>query len=211
MASFEFRQKDTSDHAKRSRMIKSVARETHSLYICNTEASFTVLYSLHFHIFCFCSEQASLTAVFSHGHVLIIAWNTQPGRSHLLISALNKPPHITSTFNISCAHFLSGTNKGIESGPTAPQTKVGWVLSGTVHRASDSNLKQLNFTNIHAHTINIQSTNDMSKNRALERKLSEFWDSEAIGIQPQTRQMQWEKKRERLEKARQEKNKIQDQ
>lgn len=28
----------------------------------------------------------------------------------------------------------------------------------------------------------------MSKNRALERKLSEFWDLEAIGIQPQTRQ-----------------------
>lgn len=51
----------------------------------------------------------------------------------------------------------------------------------------------------------------MSKNRALERKLSEFWDLEAIGIQPQTRQMQWEKERERLEKARQEKNKIQDQ
>lgn len=29
---------------------------------------------------------------------------------------------------------------------------------------------------------------DMSKNKALERKLSEFWDLEAIGIQPQTRQ-----------------------
>lgn len=51
-----------------------------------------------------------------------------------------------------------------------------------------SHLKQINFTNTHAHTINIQSMDDMSKNRALERKLSEFWDLEAIGIQPQTRQ-----------------------
>ena len=51
-----------------------------------------------------------------------------------------------------------------------------------------SHLKQVNFTNTHAHTINIQSMDDMSKNKALERKLSEFWDSEAIGIQPQTRQ-----------------------
>ena len=33
---------------------------------------------------------------------------------------------------------------------------------------------------------------DMSKNRALERELSEFWDLEAIGIQPQTRQRKFQ-------------------
>ena len=77
-------------------------------------------------------------------------------------------------------HFLTGAIKRGESGPTALQTKVGWVLSGPVQGGSALNLTQVNFTNTHALRVDThdQFMNESSENRALERKLAEFWDLE---------------------------------
>ena len=71
-----------------------------------------------------------------------------------------------------------------ESGPTALQTKVGWVLSGPVQGGSALNSTQVNFTNTDTLLVDThdQFMDESSENRALERKLAEFWDLEAIGI-----------------------------
>ena len=84
-------------------------------------------------------------------------------------------------------HFLTGAIKRGESGPTALQTKVGWVLSGPVQGGSVLNSTQVNFTNTHALRVDThdQVMDESSKNRALERKLAKFWDLEAIGISPE--------------------------
>ena len=84
-------------------------------------------------------------------------------------------------------HFLTGAIKRGESGPTALQTKVGWVLSGPVQGGSTLNSTQVNFTNTHALRVDThdQFMDESFENRALERKLAEFWDLEAIGISPE--------------------------
>ena len=84
-------------------------------------------------------------------------------------------------------HFLTGAIKRGESGPTALQTKVGWVLSGPVQGGSVLNSTQVNFTNTHALHVDThdQVMDESSENRALERKLAKFWDLEAIGISPE--------------------------
>ena len=84
-------------------------------------------------------------------------------------------------------HFLTGAIKRGESGPTALQTKVGWVLSGPVQGGSALNSTQFNFTNTHALRVDThdQFMDESSENRTLERKLAEFWDLEAIGISPE--------------------------
>ena len=84
-------------------------------------------------------------------------------------------------------HFLTGAIKRGESGPTALQTKVGWVLSGPVQGGSALNSTQVNFTNTHALRVDThdQFMDESLENRALERKLAEFWDLEAIGISPE--------------------------
>ena len=84
-------------------------------------------------------------------------------------------------------HFLTGAIKRGKSGPTALQTKVGWVLSGPVQGGSTLNSTQVNFTNTHALRVDTheQFMDESSENRALERKLAEFWDLEAIGISPE--------------------------
>ena len=84
-------------------------------------------------------------------------------------------------------HFLTGAIKRGESGPTALQAKVGWVLSGPVRGGSALNSTQVNFTNTHALRVDThdQFMDESSENRVLERKLAEFWDLEAIGISPE--------------------------
>ena len=84
-------------------------------------------------------------------------------------------------------HFLTGAIKRGESGPTALQTQVGWALSGPVREGSALNSTQVNFTNTHALRVDThnQLMDESSENRALERKLAEFWDLEAITISPQ--------------------------
>lgn len=80
--------------------------------------------------------------------------------------------------------FSNGAIKRGESSPTALQTKVGWVLSGPVQGGSTLNSTQVNFTNTHALRADThdQFMDESPENRALERKLAEFWDLEAIGI-----------------------------
>ena len=77
-------------------------------------------------------------------------------------------------------HFLTGAIKRGESDPTALQTKVGWALSGPVQGGSALNSMQVNFTNTHALRVDThnQFMDESSENRALERKLAEFWDLE---------------------------------
>ena len=84
-------------------------------------------------------------------------------------------------------HFLTSAVKRGESGPTALQTKVSRVLSGPVQGGSALNSTQVNFTNIHALRVDThnQFMDESSEDRALERKLAEFWDLEAIGISPE--------------------------
>lgn len=65
-------------------------------------------------------------------------------------------------------HFLTGAIKRGESGPTAPQTKVGWLLSGPVQGGSALNSTQVNFTNTHALRVDTdQFMDEGSENRAL--------------------------------------------
>ena len=86
-----------------------------------------------------------------------------------------------------CWHFLTGAIQRGDSGPTALQTKVGWALSGPVQGGSALNSMQVNFTTTHALRVDThnQFMDESSENRALERKLAEFWDLEAIRISPE--------------------------
>ena len=83
--------------------------------------------------------------------------------------------------------FSNGAIKRGESSPTALQTKVGWVLSGPVQGGSALNSTQVNFTNTHALRVDThdQFMDEKSENQALERKLAEIWDLEAIEISPE--------------------------
>ena len=78
---------------------------------------------------------------------------------------------------------MTGKTKKGESGPTAIQTKLGWVLSGPTGEGSPNVIHTSNLATIH--TLKCASEEVECKNDALVQELKEFWDLETLGIQPQ--------------------------
>ena len=75
--------------------------------------------------------------------------------------------------------LVTGNTKRGKSGPTAIQTKVGWVLSGATGMREDTTTSaNLLFTT--THLLRVQTTT-MEDN--LDAQLKKFWDLETLGIQ----------------------------
>ena len=76
-----------------------------------------------------------------------------------------------------------GKNKKGESGPTAIQTRLGWVLSGPVGQESPNVIYTSNLATMH--TLKCATEEGECKNDVLVQELKRFWDLETLGIQPQ--------------------------
>lgn len=73
--------------------------------------------------------------------------------------------------------MVTGTIRRGRSGPTAIQTRVGWVLSGPTGEATATTTTNLIFTSTHllkVHTTPVEDT--------LDATLERFWDLETMGI-----------------------------
>ena len=79
--------------------------------------------------------------------------------------------------------IVTGKTKKGEGGPTAIQTKLGWVLSGPVGENSPHVNHMSNLATIH--TLKCASDEVKSKDDVLVQELKKFWDLETLGIQPQ--------------------------
>ena len=79
--------------------------------------------------------------------------------------------------------IVTGKSKKGESGPTAIQTKLGWVFSGPTGEGSPNVIYTSNLATIH--TLKCASEEVECKNDALVQELKKFWDLETLGIQPQ--------------------------
>ena len=73
--------------------------------------------------------------------------------------------------------LVTGNVRRGKTGPTAIQTRVGWVLSGNSEVLEDSPTANLLFTTTHLLRIQTTPTED-----SLDDKLQRFWDLETMGI-----------------------------
>lgn len=80
-------------------------------------------------------------------------------------------------------HFLTGSFKRGESGPTGLHTKIGWILSGPVQGSPDIGSTQVNFTNTHALRVETRLFEEqLPEDKTLDKKLSQFWELKSSGI-----------------------------
>ncbi len=79
--------------------------------------------------------------------------------------------------------IVTGKTRKGESGPTAIQTRLGWVLSGPVGEELRQVTHASNLVTIH--TLKCASEEVERKNDGLVQELKKFWDLETLGIQPQ--------------------------
>ncbi|CAB3986454.1 Hypothetical predicted protein [Paramuricea clavata] len=125
----------------------------------------------------------------------------QPLKNQFMSNASKTYPHLT---NLRLADYSSGqhdakvdiligsdhyrkimtgkTRQG-DSGPTAIQTRLGWVLSGPVGNELQKLTHTSNLATIH--TLKCASEEAECKNDVLVQELKRFWDLETLGIQPQ--------------------------
>ena len=82
-----------------------------------------------------------------------------------------------------------------EYGPVALETKLGWVLSGSVPGTSATSSTQTNLTQ--THVVFVQAEND-SKKDPLKTELSKFWELESLGIVQAEEEMVYEKFEENI-------------
>lgn len=79
-----------------------------------------------------------------------------------------------------------------DHGPTAFQTKLGWVLSGPLHRAMQNEHQQSNLVTVYVlrtavHPLNIA-------NESLDGNVRRFWDLESLGIKQRSMHEEFEEK-----------------
>ena len=79
--------------------------------------------------------------------------------------------------------IVPGKTRQGDSGPTAIQTRLGWVLSGPVGNEPRQLTHTSNLATIH--TLNCASEEVECKNDVLVQELKRFGDLETLGIQPQ--------------------------
>ena len=80
--------------------------------------------------------------------------------------------------------LVSGKVLGGEDGPTAVQTKLGWVLSGPTNGAVQNDQRQNNLMTTHVlRTAKkpVENTND-----SLDGSLRRFWVLDTLGIRPRS-------------------------
>jgi hypothetical protein len=69
-----------------------------------------------------------------------------------------------------------------ESGPTAMNTKLGWVLSGPIERSTVSHEPVTNLACTHVLKC---AANPLRDGAGLDNEIKKFWELEALGIQPE--------------------------
>ena len=78
---------------------------------------------------------------------------------------------------------MTGKTRKRDSGPTAIQTRLGWVLSGPVGEDLQQAIHSSNFVSMH--TLECASVEVESKNDVLLQELKKFWSLEDFGVKPQ--------------------------
>ncbi len=74
--------------------------------------------------------------------------------------------------------FVTGeTRRGSSGGPVAIRTYLGWVLSGPVHAPSKSPVGS---------SVCLNNTHVLRLDIALRKEVSKFWETESIGIVPES-------------------------
>ncbi|MCV6575674.1 MAG: hypothetical protein OIF58_08065, partial [Cohaesibacter sp.] len=71
-----------------------------------------------------------------------------------------------------------------EDGPTAIQTKLGWVLSGPIHGATQDDRQQNNLVTTHVLKSAVKPV-DVT-NKSLDENLRTFWELQSLGIKPKS-------------------------
>jgi len=71
-----------------------------------------------------------------------------------------------------------------ENGPTAIDTKLGWVLSGPVPVGTQADRQQSNLVTTHVLTSAVNPAH--VTNETLDGTLKSFWELESLGIKPRS-------------------------
>ena len=89
-------------------------------------------------------------------------------------------------------NLVSGRVIRGEDGPTAIQTKLGWVLSGPIHGATQDDRQQNNLVTTHVLKSAVKPV-DVT-NEGLDGNLRTFWELESLGIKPKSLYEEFEEK-----------------
>ena len=81
-------------------------------------------------------------------------------------------------------HLVTGRVVREEDGPTAIQTKLGWVLSGPLHGATQIEQQRNNLVTTHVLKTAVNPVN--ITNESLDGNMRRFWDLESLGIRPRS-------------------------
>ena len=79
-----------------------------------------------------------------------------------------------------------------EHGPTAIQTKLGWVLSGPLHGDMQNEHQQSNLVTVHVLKTAVHPAN--VTNESLDGNMRRFWDLESLGIKQRSVYEEFEEK-----------------
>eukprot|EP00794_Sanderia_malayensis_P016989 gene16989-18701_t len=83
-------------------------------------------------------------------------------------------------------NLMTGRSIRGELGPVALETKLGWVLSGTVPGVITTSTTQTNLIQTHVLRVGVETYSQMTLNtkgeETLEDQLGKFWNLESIGI-----------------------------
>lgn len=81
-------------------------------------------------------------------------------------------------------HLVSGKVIRRENGPTAIQTKLGWVLSGPMHGSTQDDKQRSSLVTTHVLKTAVKPLDITNEN--LDGNLRTFWDLESLGITPRS-------------------------
>ena len=83
---------------------------------------------------------------------------------------------------IVCQRLVTGEVVKVKSGPTAMNTKLGWVLSGPVE---SSTVKNEPVTNLACTHVLKCAANSLMDGAGLDHEMKKFWELESLGIRPE--------------------------
>ena len=89
-------------------------------------------------------------------------------------------------------HLVSGKVERGENGPTAMETKLGWVLSGPLHGAMQNEQQRTNLVTTRVLKTAVNPVN--ITNESLDGNMKKFWDIESLDIRPRSVYEEFEEK-----------------
>lgn len=120
-------------------------------------------------------NQSTLAAKKTHKHL----------RELKLSDPTKEDDEVTVDLLVGLDYYWTGHIRKGKTGPTAIQTRVGWVLSGATGIPDSAITANLLCTS--THVLRVQAT---PQEDSLNDKLQRFWDLETLGVQEEEQSVQ---------------------